>query len=158
MFCSLPITLVSMLLVATPAPPAAAAQQADFGRESLRATELAFAATVRDRDLAKFESFLAADAVFIDGDQALHGKAAIVAAWKSLFAADAPYFEWHPDFSELAGEGRLGLSRGPWTSRAKGKDGKEVEQHGVFNSIWRRGADGKWKIVFDAGCAPCAVK
>jgi ketosteroid isomerase-like protein len=27
---------------------------------------------------------------------------------------------------------------------------------GTFNSVWRLEADGKWRIVFDKGCPPCA--
>jgi ketosteroid isomerase-like protein len=26
---------------------------------------------------------------------------------------------------------------------------------GTFNSVWRREADGSWKVVFDRGCPDC---
>jgi ketosteroid isomerase-like protein len=31
-------------------------------------------------------------------------------------------------------------------------DGRQI---GTFNSVWRREADGSWKVVFDKGCPPC---
>ena len=31
-------------------------------------------------------------------------------------------------------------------------DGKQI---GVFNSIWRRDAEGVWRVVFDKGCPAC---
>ena len=26
---------------------------------------------------------------------------------------------------------------------------------GTFNSVWRRGGDGTWKVILDKGCPPC---
>jgi len=31
-------------------------------------------------------------------------------------------------------------------------DGKRI---GTFNSVWRRGPDGSWQVVFDRGCPDC---
>ena len=48
--------------------------------------------------------------------------------------------------------GTLALSTGPVFA----PDGKRV---GQFNSTWRRGKDGRWKVVLDNGCqcgAPAA--
>ena len=36
------------------------------------------------------------------------------------------------------------------------KRGRVKETKGVFNSIWRRHPDGSWKVLYDAGCPPCA--
>ena len=40
--------------------------------------------------------------------------------------------------------GRLALSSGPVL-------GASGEQIGRFNSIWRKDADGQWRVVFDKG-------
>jgi len=131
-------------------PPDRAARTAE-----VRAAEIAFAAAVMENRPEVFAAFLDEEAVFVGGAGVTRGKAAIVEAWKGFFAAERPYFEWHPEVVELSGDGTLGLTRGPWTIRFKDKEGKEVEQTGLFNSVWRRRADGSWKIVFDAGCSPC---
>ncbi|MFN7940093.1 MAG: nuclear transport factor 2 family protein [Thermoanaerobaculia bacterium] len=123
--------------------------------EEVRKTELAFASAVMDRKPEVFKAMLDPDAVFVGGDGVTRGRDAIAAAWMSFFADGAPYFEWHPEVVELSGDGDLGLSRGPWTIRTKDKDGNPKEIRGTYNSIWRRQADGSWKIVFDAGCSPC---
>lgn len=123
--------------------------------EEVRRVELAFAASVMENKPEVFAGYLDEEAAFVGGAGVKRGRAAIVEAWKGFFAEGRPYFEWHPEVVELAADGTLGLTRGPWTIRARDKDGKEVEQTGTFNSVWRRQADGSWRIVFDAGCAPC---
>lgn len=125
------------------------------GLAEVRATELAFAAALMENQPAAFAAFLDEEAVFVGGAEVTRGKAAILEAWKGFFGEARPHFEWHPEVVELSGDGTLGLTRGPWTLRAKDADGKEVERTGIFNSVWRRQADGTWKIVFDAGCSPC---
>lgn len=121
----------------------------------VRAIENAFAASVMENKPEVFSSYIDENAVFVGGSGATRGRAAIVEAWKGFFAEGRPYFEWHAEVVELSGDGTLGLTRGPWTIRFKDKDGGEVEQSGLFNSVWRRESDGSWKIVFDAGCSPC---
>lgn len=113
--------------------------------ESLAQVERDFAGAFADRDLERFASFLAADAVFLGPDgSALRGKAAIVEGWQDYFTGDPP-FSWYPTVSEVSGD--LGLSQGPVLS-PKG------DWLVNFSSVWRRQADGTWKIVFD-GAPPC---
>jgi ketosteroid isomerase-like protein len=135
-----------------------AAPQPAFDRaarvEEVRQAEIAFAASVLENRPERFAAALDEGAVFVGGEVS-RGKAAIVEAWRGYFGAERPYFEWHPEVVELSADGELGFSRGPWTIRGRGKDGVEVEQKGIYNSIWRRQPDGSWRIVFDAGCAPC---
>ena len=119
--------------------------------ESLRRTELAFAASVRDRDQAAFADFIADDAVFV-GSSILRGKAAVVEAWRVFFAPDGPVLDWWPEVVELAEDGHLGLTRGPYELTVESAQQPEVSR-GLFNSVWRLEEDGAWRIVFDAGCS-----
>jgi ketosteroid isomerase-like protein len=128
-----------LLSLATPAP----AQVEDVA-EQVRAREIAFARTMADRDLEAFLSFVSPEAVFFSDDGPLRGREAIVRAWSPYFAGpDAP-FSWHPDVIEVLKSGRLALSSGPVT-------GPSGEALGRFNSIWRKDADGEWRVVFDRG-------
>jgi ketosteroid isomerase-like protein len=110
----------------------------------VRNAEQAFATTMADRDFDAFMSFLAEDAVFFNGESPLRGKDKVAAAWKSFYEKADPPFSWQPQTVVVLDSGQLALSSGP-VHDAKGK---EV---GRFNSIWRREADGVWKIVFDKG-------
>ena len=57
---------------------------------------------------------------------------------------------WEPAYVEVSGFGDLGLSTGPWEYRPPtGADAGVA--HGQFVSIWRREADGPWKVAVDLG-------
>jgi ketosteroid isomerase-like protein len=127
----------------------------DADKQALIAIETAFASTVATKDKDKFAAMIADDATFIGPSGVKRGKHMVVEAWASLFDPASPLLEWHPLIAELSADGTIGITRGPWVLRGKGKDGKATEERGTFNSVWRKGSDGSWKILFDAGC-PCA--
>lgn len=110
----------------------------------VRATETAFAGTMAERDFEAFRSYLAPDTVFFAGDRPLRGAEAVAAAWQPLYAAPSAPFAWAPEVVVVQEGGALALSSGPVTA----PDGRQI---GVFNSIWRREPDGRWRIVFDKG-------
>jgi ketosteroid isomerase-like protein len=146
--------LFSGLLMITVLTGAVAAQTTkELATEELarqvRDSENAFAATMAKRDLKSFGTFVAEDAVFFGGKGALRGRGAVVAGWKGLYEGAKPPFSWHPETVEVLATGQLAHSSGPVLD----PEGRRV---GTFNSIWRRGADGKWQVVFDKGCDACA--
>ena len=140
------LAAVALLLFCSPLVAGEAADE-------LRAAEIAFAASVADRDAERFASFIDEDAIFL-GSTALRGREAIVQGWAVFFAEDGPELTWQPEIVELRPDG-LGLTRGPYTLTATAPDGTENSSSGVFTSIWRRDDEGGWKVIFDAGCPPC---
>lgn len=114
----------------------------------VRAAETAFAATMASRDLAAFATHVADEALFFGRKSVLRGKAAVVEGWKPYFdGAQAP-FSWEPETVEVLDSGTLAISSGP----VHEPDGKLI---GTFSSIWRRDADGRWRVLFDKGCPAC---
>lgn len=57
--------------------------------------------------------------------------------------------EWQPEAAGIARSGDLGFTTGPYVLRL----GEQVS-HGQFFTIWRRGADGKWRWLIDSGSGP----
>jgi ketosteroid isomerase-like protein len=123
--------------------------------ESLRKTELAFAKSVADGDFERFLSFIADDAVFTGGGIS-RGREAIGKDWSVFFGEGAIPITWHPETVAVLAAGDLGLSTGPYEMVGTGKDGSQVRRRGTFFSVWRRQADGSWKIVLDGGTDPVA--
>lgn len=134
---------VALLLLAR----AAHAQTPQELTHQVFAAESSFAHSMAARDVQAFASFLAAEAVFI-GRRALQGKDTIVAAWLPFFDGPEAPFSWFPEVVEVLASGTLALTSGP----VRDPSGKQT---GVFNSIWRREADGHWRVVFDKGCPVC---
>ncbi len=113
-------------------------------KPEVEAREIAFAATMADRDLEAFRTFLSPEAIFFNGKETLRGPEEILRVWAPYFEGQTAPFSWHPDTVEVLESGELALSSGP----VLGANGAEV---GRFNSIWRKGKDGHWRVVFDKG-------
>lgn len=135
------------MLVSLGAAVPAAGQTTEELEAEVRATERAFAQTMADRDLAAFGGHIADETIFI-GASALRGRQAVVDAWSRFFEGDRAPFSWEPETVVVLASGTLALSSGPVRNPAG-------ERVGTFNSVWRREADGVWRIVFDKGCPPC---
>lgn len=120
----------------------------DAEARRVEATELAFARTMAARDFTAFAGFIADDAVFHASDGPLRGKAAVLARWQRYFAGPTAPFSWRPAHVDLLAEDGLAMSSGPVFDPA----GRCVAG---FTSIWRRGDDGRWQIIFDKGENEC---
>jgi ketosteroid isomerase-like protein len=127
---------------------AAGAQSTDDLARQVREAERAFARSMATRDFQAFGELVADEALFFGGRGVQRGKAAVLAGWKPFFDGPNAPFSWEPETVEVLESGTLGLSSGP----VKDPSGKQT---GVFNSIWRREASGRWKVVFDKGCQVC---
>ena len=118
-------------------------------KEQVRRTEMAFAKTLADRDPAAFAAFLSRETIFFSGSQVARGPAQVSERWKPFFAGAQAPFSWAPERVEVLDSGTLALSSGPVLDPS----GKRI---GTFNSVWRREAKGRWKIILDNGCPACA--
>src|SRR5262245_33031640 len=129
------------------------AQQIQGGPNPQRVAdaERGFAGTMAKRDAAAFASYVSQEAIFMGAGAAprvLRGKAAIVEGWKAYFEGPEAPFSWQPEIVEVLDSGNLALTSGP-LHNSKG------ELIGLFNSIWRLEADGRWRVVFDRGSQVC---
>ena len=131
------------------------AAMADLADE-VRCREIGFSKSIEARDMAAFRAFLDDDARFV-GDRVRRGPEEITAGWSVYAPADGPTLKWRPQIVEVLEDGALALSRGPYRYTAVNAEGISVDYFGTFNSIWRRQADGSWKIVFDAGSPSAGV-
>ena len=117
-------------------------------KEQVRRTEIAFAKTLADRNPTAFASFLAPDTIFMSVAKISRGPAEVAARWKAYFEGAQAPFSWAPEQVEVIDSGTLAMSSGPVLDPS----GKRI---GTFNSVWRREANGQWKIVLDNGCPAC---
>src|SRR5262245_524545 len=115
--------------------------------EQVRATEVAFARTLADRDAKAFRAMIAPDVIWL-ANVPLRGPDQVVSNWEKFFEGPTAPFSWAPELVEVQEGGKLALSTGPVFDPA----GKRV---GTYTSVWRREPSGEWKIIFDRGCPAC---
>jgi ketosteroid isomerase-like protein len=59
--------------------------------------------------------------------------------------------EWHPAIAAVAASGDFGFTSGPSTLSLR--DGGQPPRHGVYLSVWKHDAGGRWRVAIDAGVA-----
>lgn len=138
-FSSLVITLTVISFVF--------AQQPDKSLNplSLVEAERAFAAaSITQGTRSAFIANLADDAVTFNPGP-VNGK-----KWWTEQQVRPGVLTWQPIYAFVSSAGDLGYTTGPWEFRAKSLDDKPVA-FGHFVSIWKRQADGVWKVALDIG-------
>jgi uncharacterized protein (TIGR02246 family) len=76
------------------------------------------------------------------------GKQAIRAVWSSMMNPDVTV-SWQITKAEAARSGDLAYVEGVYQMTAKNPKGKSQEDHGKLVEVWKKQADGKWKVVSD---------
>lgn len=64
---------------------------------------------------------------------------------------------WAPIYGDISQAGDLGYTTGPYTVEDH-SPAKRPTRHGMYSSVWKKQADGNWKVVLDLGIQlPSAV-
>ncbi len=108
-------------------------------------TEIAFAKKASDTTMAiAFLEYLYDEAV-VFRPEPVNGK-----LWYSSRPPSPAQLKWWPIYVVSSSTGDMGLSTGPYEFRTENSDTVPV-YHGHFVSIWKRQADGKYKVMADLG-------
>lgn len=142
------LLLLALFAGSLQAAPAETPQQAEC---AVWQRELSFARSVADHDAAAFAEHLHPQAVFGVSGKPTRGREAITREWAGLIAGTALLLRWYPAIVTLGGDGRTAYSSGP----ALYEDPKTgAARLGRFGSVWQRGDDGIWRVLFDDGITP----
>jgi uncharacterized protein (TIGR02246 family) len=76
------------------------------------------------------------------------GKQAIRAVWATLLNPDTTV-SWQVTKADAARSGELAYVMGAYQITAKNPKGKSLEDRGKLVEVWKKQADGKWKVVTD---------
>ena len=137
-----PSTLLKALPLLALAFAPVVARASDF--DDMVAAERAFAADASARNVR--DAFLSA--YDKDGVAFAPGPTGAQQLWQSR-SVNKNKLEWAPEVAEIAASGDLGYTSGPWRFTAEGDD--KPSAFGHFFTIWRKDADGKWKVLVDHG-------
>jgi ketosteroid isomerase-like protein len=142
-------TLAFALLLcgcAAEAPPPAPADPA-----LLMEADRQFAADVAEGGTDAWVSWIAADgAQIVPNAGEIRGHDAIHDLMADL---DDPTYslKWEPLRADIAASGDLGWTTGSFVSEVTAADGTTRRGQGRYVTIWRKQADGSWKVVMDLG-------
>lgn len=97
-----------------------------------------------------FANWFAEDAVSLsNGKPAARGKAAIMAS--ADWDPRTYMLSWSPLGAEMSPSSDMGYTWGHYIGRATGPDGKQTVTTGRYITVWKKVADGSWKVALDAG-------
>lgn len=117
------------------------------------ARELSFARSVAEHDAAAFRAHLHAGAVFgVGRDRQTRGPDAIAQRWAGIVEGKAITIEWYPTHTtDSADAPGVVWSSGPSLVIENPGAADARYSIGAFHSVWHRGADGVWRVLFDDG-------
>lgn len=116
------------------------------------ARELSFAQSVTDHDAAAFARHLHTDAAFgASRAEPIRGRKAITERWDRIIQGEAVGLAWYPTRVTIGGVGDVAWSSGPSLFEDRAPDAEPRYTIGAFHSVWHRGEDGVWRVLFDDG-------
>jgi len=143
--------VVVLPLLVLGAFPAAAQQTGNSdAREGLLKTDKEWAQAAGTKDLERIVSYWTDDAVILSpGEAPVEGKDAI-RKWVGG-SLEMPDFAvtWTPVRVEVSESGDLGYTIGDNAFTIPLPDGGTTQVKGRYVTVWRKGADGKWRCVID---------
>jgi len=97
-----------------------------------------------------FIAFAAEDAVLMRNNSLTIGKEALMESFeKNKSNFDNIILSWKPDFVDVSISGDLGYTYGSYTLTISDSTGNSKTDEGIFHTVWKRQADGKWLFVWD---------
>jgi uncharacterized protein (TIGR02246 family) len=121
---------------------------------AITAAGVALGQAAEARDLAKCMSFYVDDPVlFLPGAPAVVGKEAVRKAFQGFLGASALKLETSGTMIDVAQSGDLAFERGSYANTMTDAKGKTTTETGKRALVWKKQADGSWKIAADTNAS-----
>jgi ketosteroid isomerase-like protein len=121
-------------------------------REALMRADRDFDKATAETGVKGWVSHFAEDGqMFPAGAEMVSGRQAIREAMAPAFANPEFSLRWKPLGADVSRAGDLGYTYGTYVAKGAGPQRQTVERHGKYVSVWKKQADGSWKVVVDIG-------
>jgi ketosteroid isomerase-like protein len=121
-------------------------------RESVMRADRAFNADFAKRRIEGWvEWFDTAGMQVEPGGTTPKGHDQIRAHMTKTFGDSARILDWRPVMAEVSDDGTLGYTIGTYNFHVRGRDSAASASTGHYLTVWRRQADGSWKVLADIG-------
>ena len=111
----------------------------------------AFNKATQESRLEGWMSFMADNVVLFGVNPPIAGKDAVRKFYEPVFADANSTLTWEPTHGDIQPSGRVGYTTGRFTLRGKTPNGKAIERHGSYITVWEKQKDGSWKVIADGG-------
>jgi uncharacterized protein (TIGR02246 family) len=131
---------------------------------AIRAAVIDWSKAAQAKDVNKAVSFYADDAMrFADKGPLVQGKDNIRTGWEQMLALPGPGLTFATTGVEVARAGDMAYEYGTYDFATNDKKGNVVDEKGKYVVVWKKQADGSWKVAADidnrdAAPAPQPVK
>ena len=127
-----------------------------FGQASGKASDALLAADVAwmkvyaAKDLEKSVAFFDNEGSMLPSNAPIAtGKDALTKSLGSAFATPDYTLSWHANKVGVARSGELGYTSGTYGFSIKDASGKTISDKGKYLTLWKKEADGSWKVLLD---------
>jgi len=119
-------------------------------RLQLLETDIEFSETSSVRGAAEaFKLYLTEDALQLPNNaEPIFGRDKI---YQNMLAGPKVTLTWQPQRAEVSASGDMGYTWGNYQTKWKDEDGQAQTGQGKYLNVWKRQADGTWKVVVDMG-------
>ncbi len=118
--------------------------------QKIRELETAWVAAAAAKDVEKTVAPYAAEAVvYAPNAPGATTKDAIRTAWKEMLSAPGASISWKVSKVEVSKSGDLAYVTGTYEDTQTDASGKAVKDNGKLVAIYKKQADGNWKVVVD---------
>ena len=142
-FVLLPVLMVAL---------SGCAKKADVEAEraALRQADADWAKTIAAKDAEAFTAYCTPDGVIMPPNTpSVNGTDAIRTWVTTQMALPGFAVNWEPTSAEVAASGDIGYTLGSFTFQMTMPDGNPVTDSGKYTTIWKKQADGTWKVAVD---------
>jgi ketosteroid isomerase-like protein len=119
--------------------------------QQIMAADSAFSAATAEAGVDGWVSYFAENGIQFRNGGIVSGHTSIRDLMAPAFADSTYSLTWDPVLAEVSKSGDLGYTVGQYESRRLGPDGEPIVVAGSYVTIWRREADGAWKVALDIG-------
>ncbi len=149
-FPSVPLSflMITLALAGAGCTPQPEPVDLEAARSELMEADRAWSETPPNADA--FVAFTAEGAHFLapEGPLAV-GKEQIREAVAQMFSAPGLALQWETSSAGVSDSGDLGYTFGTFELTVNDAEGHPVTREGKYSTIWRKQADGSWKVVVD---------
>jgi ketosteroid isomerase-like protein len=117
---------------------------------SLRTVDLQWSEAASKRGADEFVRYFADGAIFLPPNLPAMTSRDAIQRWASQLMSNPGFsVSWQPTKVGVSREGDLGYTSGIYELNLTGANGKAVSDHGKYLTVWKKQADGSWRVVAD---------